>query len=66
MDQVTALNARGSTRDIEYSKDGATREDLHWDRYQCIAPHGSRMDRPIPGPDELDKCLAEKGWRRSK
>ncbi len=52
------------TRDIEYSKDGATPDELYWDRYQCIAPRGARMDRPIPGPNELDQCLAQKGWRR--
>jgi hypothetical protein len=24
------------------------------------------MDRPMPGPNELDQCLARKGWRRVK
>ena len=41
-----------------------TEDDLHWDRYACIAPAGSRMDRPMPSPNELDRCLAKKGWRR--
>ena len=54
----------GCTHDIEYAKPGGTKEDLQWDRYECIDPSGARMDRPMPGPHELDRCLARKGWRR--
>ena len=58
------VNFLGCAPEVRYSKPGATQDDFYWDRYECIAPRGSKMDRPIPGQNELDRCLTKKGWQR--
>ena len=44
--------------EVQYTKQGATQEELDWDRYECISPRGARMDRPMPDSNQLDRCLA--------
>jgi hypothetical protein len=61
---LVALGFVGCIPEVQYTKPGGTQEELHWDLYECISPRGARMDRPMPGQQELDRCLAQKGWRR--
>ena len=61
---LAVLGFVGCAPEVQYTKPGGTQEELHWDRYECLSPRGARMDRPMPGQQELHRCLARKGWRR--
>lgn len=62
---LAVLGFLGCAAEVQYTKPGGTQEELDWDRYECISPRGARMDRPMLDSNQLDRCLAAKGWRRA-
>jgi hypothetical protein len=61
---IGLVMAISCTKDIDYVKAGATPDDLYWDRYECISPRGSQAYHLYPSQEQIDRCLAKKGWQR--
>jgi hypothetical protein len=57
---MAMIGATSCAPEVQYTKPGGTLDDLNWDRYERLAPAGSRMDRPLPSPNDRDRCLAKK------